>query len=120
MPRPTEFVAHVVELLAPLGGVRARAMFGGWGVYRDDLMFGLIAEDTLYFRTDAASRERYEARGAGPFQPFADKPTVLPYHEAPAELFDDPELLVDWARAALATAEHARAAKPKRRTKSKG
>ena len=52
----SEFVDHVLELMAPWAAVRARRMFGGYGLYRDTTMFALVADDTLYLKADAASR----------------------------------------------------------------
>jgi DNA transformation protein and related proteins len=37
------FVDHCAELLAPLGAVRVKRMFGGWGLYVDDIFLALIA-----------------------------------------------------------------------------
>lgn len=52
MAMRNEFVEYLLELLEPSGGVRAKAMFGGFGIYRDNLMFGLVADDILYFKVD--------------------------------------------------------------------
>jgi DNA transformation protein and related proteins len=48
MAQGSEFVDFVLESLQPLRGVSARRMFGGHGIYKDGLMFALIADDTLY------------------------------------------------------------------------
>ena len=37
MARSSEFVEFVLESLRPLGGVSARRMFGGFGIYKDGL-----------------------------------------------------------------------------------
>lgn len=58
------FLAHVLELLDGLGAVGARRMFGGYGLYRNDVMFALIADDTLYFKVDEHNRAEFEARYA--------------------------------------------------------
>ena len=50
MAQSSEFVEFVLESLQPLRGVGARRMFGGWGIYKDGVMFALIAYDTLYFQ----------------------------------------------------------------------
>ena len=42
--------AFLEEMLAPLGGVAIRRMFGGLGLFRDRLMFGLVVRDVLYFK----------------------------------------------------------------------
>ena len=104
-----EFLAHVLDLLAPLGPVTARRMFGGAGLYRRGVMFALITRaDVLYFRTDAANRDDYAAAGMGPFVPFADGRMTMPYHEAPAALMEDAEDMCAWADRAWQAALRAR------------
>jgi len=61
------FAEYVVELLAPLGRVAARRMFGGHGIYCDGVMFALIADDVLYFKADDVNRPALEQAGAEPF-----------------------------------------------------
>ena len=99
-----EYADYVCDLLSPLGGVTARGMFGGFGIYLDGLMFALIADDVLYFRCDDGNRAEYQAAGMEAFRPFPDKPDfkpmTLPYWEAPAELFDESDDLCAWARRA--------------------
>ena len=109
-----DFLAYVLDQLAQLGEVGARRMFGGVGLYSDELFFGLISDDTLYLRVDAENRAHYTARGAAPFRPFADRPQLsLSYFEAPAEVLDDARELIEWARRSVAVAQ--RAPPPKRK-----
>ena len=115
-----EFVVHILDRLQPLGAVTARAMFGGHGIYCDGVMFALIAEDVLYFKVDDQNRPRFEALGAGPFRPYADRPMTMSYYEAPAEVFDDDDALTEWARAAFEAALRARRAQPVRRRTRRG
>jgi DNA transformation protein len=106
-----EFVSHCRELLAPLGAVRARRMFGGWGLYVDDLFVALIAFDRLYLKADEGSRPRFEAAGCQPFVYQArDKTISLGYWTAPDEALESPALMAPWARLALQAALSARAA----------
>ena len=56
-------VEHCLELLAPLGAVRARRMFGGHGLYCDDLFFALIASDRLFLKADAVTEPAFAAAG---------------------------------------------------------
>jgi len=105
------------EQLAPLGQVTVRRMFGGAGVYCGGLMFGLIARDTLYFKADDGNRATYEADGMEPFTyEGKNKPIRMSYWRVPERLFDEPEEMVEWARAALAAARRAGAnRKPRKR-----
>lgn len=106
------FVEHCTELLAPLGAVRVRRMFGGWGLYVDDFFIALVAFDTLYLKTDAASREAFSAAGCTPFKFSSEGHTVvLGYWSAPDDALESPALMAPWARRALQAAVAARAAK---------
>ena len=48
MTKNRTFVDRALGLLVPLGPVRARAMFGGYGVYQRDTFFAIVVDDTLY------------------------------------------------------------------------
>ena len=99
------FGEFLQDELRPLGKVTVRRMFGGAGVYCDGLMFGLVADDTLYFRVDDGNRRAFEAEGSAPFSYDGKGRTiVLPYWRVPERLFDEPDEMLVWARAALAAA----------------
>lgn len=101
------FVTEVVSLLAELGEVRAKAMFGGHGLYCGLTFFGLIAEGRLYFKIDDNSRGEYVARGSGPFV-YSPGKTMKSYYEVPREIFESDEELVRWARRAMEVVVSAR------------
>ena len=106
-------VDHCLELLAPLGAVRAKRMFGGHGLYIDDLFMAIIGFERLYLKADAASRERFEAAGGEPFVYDAKSGAVsLGYWTVPADAMESPALMQPWARQAIEAALRARAAKP--------
>ena len=78
-------------------------MFGGAGVYCDGLMFGLIARETLYFKADDSNRPAFEAEGMDAFTyEGRNKPIRMSYWRLPERLLDEPEEMVEWARAAMA------------------
>ena len=109
------FVAHVRDLLHDWGPVGARRMFGGVGLYRGGVMFGLIFDDTLYFKVDDENRADYEKEGMPPFLYDRQAKTVaLSYYAVPPALLDDGEALASWAEKALAAARR-RAAPDRRR-----
>jgi DNA transformation protein len=109
----TALVDHCLELLAPLGAVRARRMFGGHGLYIDELFVAIIAFDRLYLKADATTRERFAAAGCEPFVYDAKgKSVTLGYWTVPAEAMESPHLMQPWARLAIEAALRARAAKP--------
>jgi DNA transformation protein len=115
----TTFVAHVLDLLAPLGPVTARAMFGGHGLYLDGVMFGLLDDEELYLRTDAQTVERFKGAGCKPWvYPGPRGPMVTQNYRPPDEAFEDAEAMLPWATLALGSARARAAAKKTKRAKS--
>jgi DNA transformation protein len=112
----SEFVDSLHEVFAAFGPIRSRRMFGGHGVYHDELMFGLVVDDVLYLKADDASSGLFRERGLGCFQyEKAGKRVEMSYYTAPEEIFDDPELARAWALRAFEAA--LRNKKPGRRAK---
>ena len=107
-----QYLAYVLEQLEPLGLVRPRRMFGAVGLYCSDLFFGLIDDDTLFFKTDGRNSADYLARNMPRFMPFPERPeAVMAYHQVPADVMEDAEVLVAWARKSVAVALASQAAK---------
>jgi DNA transformation protein len=115
MARESEFLNEVIGRLAPIGA-RGRSMFGGFGVYVDDVMMALVADDVVYFKTDDSNRADYEDRGSAPFMYSGKRgqPIAMSYHEVPDEVFDDVDDLILWAEKALAVAKRNKKTKKKR------
>jgi DNA transformation protein len=99
------FLRYVLDQLAVWGGVSARRMFGGAGLYRDGKMFGLVADDVAYLRADDTNRADFLKAGSAPFNPYPDmaKTTVMSYYEVPPEVLENPDELAKWARRSLET-----------------
>ena len=95
------FKELIAEQLGARLNVTFRAMFGGWGLYRGAVFFGIIFRGQLYFKTDAQSRRNYEQHGMLPFQPN-EQQTLKNYYEVPASIVEDAPQLVRWAERALA------------------
>ncbi len=110
-----EYCDYILDQLAPLSGVTAKRMFGGFGLFRQGLMFGIIIDDVLYYKTASGNRADYEAAGSVPFTYETKKKTVtLSYWTVPALALDDEDSLVEWTKAACAAAIEA---KPKTKPK---
>src|ERR1041385_9129966 len=99
----------LIDLFSDFGPVTIRRMFSGFGISADGTNFALALRSGLYLRADEQTIPRFEAEGSKPFQyqTRTKTVTVASYWELPAQLFDDPEGLTGWARAALAAAERA-------------
>jgi DNA transformation protein and related proteins len=99
----------LIDLFSDFGPVTIRRMFSGFGISADGINFALALRGGLYFRADEQTIPRFEAEGAKPFsyQTKARTVTVGSYWQLPERLYDDPEDLTGWARAALAAAQRA-------------
>ncbi len=117
------FAEFLREQLAPLGHITLRRMFGKSGVFCDGVMLGMVTENTLYFRVDDENQATFkEAESAPPLNYKKRGTTIdLSFWRVPERLFDEPDELVTWARAALAAAHRIAAkrerATPKRKSK---
>ncbi len=100
------FAEFLREQLAPLGSVTMRRMFGKTGVFCDGVMLGMVTDNTLYFRVDGHNREAFGEAQAFPPLNYQKKGAAidLSFWRAPDRLFDEPDELVGWARAALSAA----------------
>jgi len=111
-------ISHILDLLAPLGPPHAKRMFGGWGIYLDRLMVGLVIEDVLYLKADDSNRAAYLEAGLPPFlyQRSTGKTVSVSYYRAPDAALEAADDMRPWAEAAFAAARRAAAnAKPRRR-----
>jgi DNA transformation protein and related proteins len=99
----------LIDLFSDFGPVAIRRMFSGFGISADGTNFALALRDGLFLRADEETIPRFEAEGSKPFQyqTRAKTVTVNSYWQLPARLFDDPEELAEWAKAALASAQRA-------------
>jgi DNA transformation protein len=106
-----QYLDYLLGQLKGLGGVEARRMFGGLGLYSRGTFFGLLYKDRLYFKTDDATRPEYEARGSEGFQPRPGVKVQMTYYTVPAEVLEDDDELVRWAQKAVSAALAKEAAK---------
>jgi DNA transformation protein len=109
------FAEFLREQLAPLGRLTMRRMFGKTGVFCDGVMFGMVADNTLYFRVDDGNQAAFAEAASFPPLNYEKKGSTidLSFWRVPERLFDEPDELVTWALAALAAARRV-AAKRKR------
>jgi DNA transformation protein len=114
-------MAFARDLLAGLGPVETRRMFGGVGLYAGKVMFGLIDDGRIYLKTDPALKADLAAACAVSWiyterkGPMAGVPQETSYWSLPDSALDDPDEAVAWARRALAVAEAIKASGKKRK-----
>jgi DNA transformation protein and related proteins len=106
MAREDSFAAFILDELQALPDLDCRAMFGGHGLYQDEIFFAIIFKGRLYFKTNAESTGVYRRRGMKPFRPNS-RQTLKNYYEVPAEIIEDRDELAAWAKRAIAVARDA-------------
>jgi DNA transformation protein len=100
-----EFIAFLLDQLRNWAPVTARRMFGGHGLFCGGVMFAIVSDETLFLRTDGENRPAFEASEMQPFRYLrAGRLVALGYHQAPPDLFDDGDALVQWSAAAYGAA----------------
>jgi DNA transformation protein len=120
MPVSASLVALLEEHLEPIGRITLKRMFSGAGVYCDGVIFALILRDALHFKVDDGNRAAFQAEGMEPFSYEAQGKIrqIGAYWRVPERLFDEPDEMVEWARAALAAGRRAAAGKAGKTSKA--
>lgn len=90
------FKEFVLDQLAEMGPVTCRAMFGGYGLYDNQIFFGILHKGRLYFKTNDQTRPAYKEYGMQAFRP-SDKQTLKNYYEVPPDILEDGDELIRWA-----------------------
>ncbi len=118
MPQDTSFHDHILDnILSFAPDIKSRSMFGGWGLYRDGLIFGLIADNELYFKADDINRPEFEhLAGSHPFV-YAQgdhKPTTMSYWLVPETIFSNEEMLTKLLESSCAASKRSKEKKKKK------
>lgn len=94
MPRDTSFHDYVVhDVLSEMHGITSKAMFGGWGIYKNGIIFGIIIEGELYFKVGDENRDEFEKMDSHPFT-YSNKngkSVTMSYWLVPEEVLEDRE-----------------------------
>jgi DNA transformation protein len=94
----TEYI--VGDVLGHIPTISSRAMFGGYGLYYEGVIFGIITDvDELRFKVDDSNRKQYENMGSTPFVYTGHKdkkPSIMQYYLVPTEIQEDRERVEEW------------------------
>ena len=118
MPVSQFFLDMLCELLAPVGAITVRRMFGGASLYADGVLFALVDDDALFLKGDSTTAGRFESEGLKRFTYDGQTgPVSMSYWRAPERLFDDADEMLEWAQKALGVARAAYAKKATSKSK---
>jgi len=101
----SDFVSYLVELMQSLGPVRAKGMFGGHGIFLEDLMFALVSKNILYLKADKETITEFKEKGLEAFTySKKGKEFIISYYQAPEEALEDKDEMYYWANKAYGAA----------------
>jgi len=111
MLNQSSLAGYVTEQLGFLGPITNRSIFGAIGIFIEDRLLGIVADDGLYLHTGPVNRADYAARGCRQFKPYPNAfDLTTDHHAVPQDVIDDVAQLKIWGERALqATIEAARA-----------
>ena len=114
-----DYCSYVLDQLDALSGLHVRAMFGGYGIFRDGTIFAIIVDDTLFFKVGPLNQAKYEAAGSTPFTYQAKgrpRPVAMSYWLVPPEVLEDASKITEWAEDAYRVSLAGKKLKPKSKT----
>jgi DNA transformation protein len=118
-------IAHdLVSQLEDADGIEVTSLFGGAALRAHGVVFASVMDEVVYLVVDHAMREELVALGSSPFSYARGERRIAmsKWYEAPASIFEDPEILESWiarareaalVAAAMAPPEKPRRSKPK-------
>jgi DNA transformation protein len=109
-----EYVIH--DLMVGISGLSYRAMFGGYCLYKDGLVFAIFDQEKLYFKVDESNLADYQKQGSKQFTyPMKDgKMMGMNYWELPLDVLEDREELRLWVEKAYEVALRSKNKKAKK------
>lgn len=104
------YANYILDLLLPLGNMKARKMFGGFGIYKNGIFFALIINNILYFKVDDTNQSDYESFGSKPFTYTNknEKLVSMSYWEVPIDILENHDAIAKWVEKAVQAAQLAK------------
>ena len=99
MAASKDYLEHILDALTLCDNIRAKRMFGGYGIYQNSIIFAIIAENELYFKVDESNIDLYKDLNSEPFTFLARGKTIsMSYWKVPDEILEDRALLAKYVK----------------------
>ena len=110
MIKNSHYIDYILDLLLPLGNIKAKKMFGGYGIYKDNIFFALVIDNILYFKVGDNNRSQYDSFDSKPFsyEGKNKKIVTMSYWEVPIDILEDNTKLTQWVQHAVRAASNAK------------
>ena len=98
MAKDQAFNNYIVnDILRDVPGISSKSMFGGWTLYQDGIIFGMIIDGELYFKVDESNIDDFKERGSHPFvYQGKNKPVTMSYWTVPEDILENQTELLIW------------------------
>ena len=84
-----------VERLSGLSRITSKKMFGGFGIFCNNQMFGIVnSEGQVFLKAEDKMKPRFEKLGSV-------KHSRMPYYSIPEEIFNNLEQFTSWAKESI-------------------
>ncbi|SEA51850.1 DNA transformation protein [Flavobacterium gillisiae] len=101
MAASTDYLDFILDQLSNWKTVHTKRMFGCVGLYADELIFGIVSKEALYFKVDDTNKEHYLAAGSETLKLFKNNSVVASFYEVPIEILENSSQIILWAEASL-------------------
>lgn len=107
MPKKSKFADYICDVLGKLGKVTYRAMFGGFGIYLDGLIFAIIVDEKLYLKVGNDNIDMFKKINSQPFsyRSSKGKDVKMSYWEISGDIVDNLDELEILAKSAIEIAK---------------
>ena len=103
-----DFKNYVEEQLSVFEPVLIKKMFGGYGIFKEGLMFAMISPGDIFrMRADDFNVKDYIDAGMSQFPSHGGK-KGMPYWDVPVDVLEDSDKLKSWASKAYAAAHRSK------------
>jgi len=100
--KKTQFLDYIIDCLSPFGSITSRAMFGGYGLYNEGVIFAVIIKDELYFKATKETEEFFKSKGSNKFTYQGKNGIVsMNYWKVDPDLLEDQDSLKEWFNVAI-------------------
>ncbi|MEQ8520084.1 MAG: TfoX/Sxy family protein [Cytophagales bacterium] len=98
------YLSFLKDQLVGIAPFEVKKMFGGYGFFKDGLMFAMVGNDSFRLKVDHTNENDYIAKGMKPY--YSDsKKKGMPYWEVPADVLEDKNQLTIWANKSIEIAK---------------
>jgi DNA transformation protein len=98
------FRDYVFDQLSELGSFETKNMFGGIALLHNGSAFAKIKHGTVWLKADDGNRQDFLDQGMQQYTYGKDGSRKLNFYEIPAEVLEDSDEFVAWARKSIKAA----------------